>query len=137
MIKKQESCFAKIVVVALGFLLFGMGFTTFLYPQVMARYGLVIDSLHAQLTIRALIGGSEIGLGLFMILGSKVQSSIFVRLWVGLFIFSGIVVARFVSLIISNGLIPNIIYRELVAETFIVILLFSALLAQRRSNCDF
>lgn len=127
MIKKQESCFAKIVVLALGFLLLGMGFTTFVYPQVMARYGLVTDSLHARLTISALIGGSEIGLGFFMLLGRKIQASIYVRLWVGLFIFSGIVVARFVSLIISNGPIPNMIYRELIAETFIVMLLSSAL----------
>ena len=118
---------------ALACLLLGMGITTFLYPQVMARYGMVTDTLHAKLTIRALIGGSEIGLGLFMLLGRKVQATISVRLWVGLSIFSGIVAARLVSLIITNGPIPNMIYRELIAESVIILLLITALQKLRGS----
>ena len=133
MVNKQESYFAKVVVVALGCLLLGMGLITFFYPQIMSRYGLVTDTLHARLTISALIGGSEIGLGLFMILVRKVQASISVRLWVGLSILSGIVAARLVSLMITNGPIPNVIYRELVAESLIVLLLITALQKLRRS----
>jgi len=129
MVNKQESYFAKVVVVALGCLLLVMGLITFVYPQIMSRYGLVTDTLHAKLTIRALIGGSEIGLGLFMILGRKVQATISVRLWVGLSIFSGIVL---VSLIITNGPIPNMIYRELIAESLIVMLISLALFLRSR-----
>ena len=130
MVNKQESYFAKVVVVALGCLLLGMGLITFFYPQIMSRYGLVTDTLHARLTISALIGGSEIGLGLFMILVRKVQATISVRLWVGLSIFSGIVAARLVSLIITNGPIPNMIYGELIAESVIILLLITALQSQ-------
>ena len=130
MVNKQESYFAKVVVVALGCLLLGMGLITFFYPQIMSRYGLVTDTLHARLTISALIGGSEIGLGLFMILVRKVQATISVRLWVGLSIFSGIVAARLVSLIITNGSIPNMIYGELIAESVIILLLITALQSQ-------
>ena len=127
MIHNQENYFARMIVIALGCLLLFMGITTFLYPQIMGRYGLVTDTLHAKLTISALIGGSEIGLGLFMLLGQKIQASISVRLWIGLSIFSGIIAARLVSLIFANDPIPHMIYRELVAEGLIILLIITAL----------
>lgn len=134
MTAKQKNKFAKIVLMALGFLLLFMGVTTFIYPQIMTRYGLVTESLHARLTISAIIGGSEIGLGLFMLLGNKVKASISVRLWTGLSIFCGIVVARVISLSVAKGPIPDMIYRELLAESIVIILLFLALRTQRRSE---
>lgn len=133
MTAKQKNKFAKIVLMALGCLLLFMGVTTFIHPQIMTRYGLVTESLHARLTISALIGGSEIGLGLFMLLGNKVQASISIRLWMGLSIFCGIVVARVISLIFAKGPIPDMIYRELLAESIVILLLFLALRTQRRS----
>lgn len=134
MTAKQKNKFAKTVLMALGCLLLFMGVTTFIYPQIMTRYGLVTESLHARLTISAIIGGSEIGLGLFMLLGKKVHASISVRLWTGLSIFCGIVVARVISLFFAKGPIPNMIYRELLAESIVITLLFLALRTQRRSE---
>ena len=130
----QSNRFAKVVLMALGFLLLFMGITTFIYPQVMTRYGLVTETLHARLTISAIIGGSEMGLGLFMLLGNKVQASISVRLWTGISIFGGIVVARLISLSFANDPIPGMFYRELLAETVIIILLLSALWVQRKGD---
>jgi len=132
MIAEQENHFAKIVVIGLGCLLLLMGIITFIYPQIMTRYGLITDNVHARLTIRALIGGSEIGFGLYMLLGQKAGASISARLWTGLSIFIGIVAARFASLIISNGPISNMIYRELVAESLIVMLISLALFLRSR-----
>ena len=134
MTDSQSNSFAKVVLMALGFLLLFMGITTFIYPQVMTRYGLVTETLHARLTVSAIMGGSEMGLGLFMLLGNKVQASISVRLWTGISIFCGIAVARLISLLFANDPIPGMFYRELVAETAIIILLFSALWVQRKGG---
>lgn len=130
----QSNKFAKIVLMVFGWLLLFMGITTFIYPQIMTRYGLITETLHARLTVSAIIGGSEMGLGLFMLLGNKVQASISVRLWAGISIFCGIVVARLVSLLLANDPFPVMIYRELLWEAVIIILLFSALWVQRKGG---
>lgn len=130
---KQKDKFAKIVLITFGFLLLFMGITTFIYPQIMTRYGLVAETLHARLTISALIGGSEIGLGTYMLLGSKIRASISARLYTALSIFCGIAVARLTSIIFAQAQIPDMIYRELLAESLIIILLFWALVIQRQS----
>ncbi|MGB0906086.1 MAG: hypothetical protein ACPGVT_01235 [Maricaulaceae bacterium] len=116
----RSNRFAGFVTLFLGLLLIGLGLTTLVHPQIMERYGLNADSLHAIMSIRALIGGAEIGLGLLMMAGGKLGISIRSRLWTGLFLFSGIVAARLISLFLADAAIPELIYREFIAEVIIV-----------------
>lgn len=117
----------KIIMYSLGLLLCAMGMITFLYPQIMVRYGFSTDSIHAVMSIRSLIGGAEIGLGVLMLFGNKINMSVQSRLWVLLFLFLGVLIARIISIVLIGGPVPQMIWRELIAEMFIVLAVFWSL----------
>lgn len=119
----RSNRFAGYVTLFLGLLLIGLGLTTFAHPQIMERYGLNTDSLHAIMSIRALIGGAEIGLGFLMMIGRKLGISIRSRLWTALFLFSGIVTARLTSILLAEDSVPEMVIRELIAEVLIIALI--------------
>ena len=104
----------------IGLLLLGLGLATLIHPQTMQRYGLIADTLHAVMSIRALIGGAEIGLGILMLIGGKLSITLKSRLWVALFLFSGIAMIRLISILLADAAVPEIIYRELVAEVLVI-----------------
>lgn len=118
---------AKYVTYLVGILLLTLGTITLIYPQIMGRYGLTADTTHSIMSIRSLIGGSEIGMGGFIILGGKLSVSIRARLWFAMFLFGGIVLARLVSIAISGVTIPEMIMRELIAELVVIGLIFVGL----------
>lgn len=104
----------------MGVLFLGLGLTTLIYPQIMARYGLSADTTHAVMSIRSLIAGAELGLGTLMLMGGRVGISIRSRLWTALFVFVGIILARVTATLMAEETIPQMIIRELIAEIIIV-----------------
>ena len=104
----------------MGLLLLGLGLATLIHPQIMQRYGLTTDTLHAVMSIRALIGGAEIGLGVLMLIGEKLSITLKSRLWVALFLFSGIAAIRLINIFLADAAVPEIIYRELVGEILVI-----------------
>lgn len=124
---KNKNSTPKYVTYVIGVLLLTLGIATLIYPQIMERYGLNANTTHSIMTVRALIGGAEIGMGVFMLFGIKVGVSFRARLWFGLFLFCGIVAARLISILIVNTAIPEMIVRELVAELVIIGIIFTGL----------
>ena len=109
-----------LVILALGVMLLGLGSGTFFFPDLMNRYGLSTETTHAKSTIMAIIGGAEIGLGCFFLCGRFIGASSSTLLWLALFLFLGIVTARFYGIWVYSPELPNIVYRELVAELLII-----------------
>jgi len=124
---KNKNSTPKYVAYVIGILLLALGIATFIHPQIMGRYGLNANTTHSIMTIRALIGGAEMGMGVFMLFGSKIGVSFRARLWFGMFIFCGIVAARLISIFIANTAIPEMIVRELIAELVIIGIIFTGL----------
>lgn len=118
---------ARNIAYIVGTLLLALGVITLIHPQIMGRYGLIADTTHSIMSIRSLIGGSEIGIGALMIFGGKLSISIRARLWFAMFLFGGIVLARLVSIAISGATIPEMIMRELIAELVVIGLIFIGL----------
>ena len=118
---------ARNIAYIVGTLLLALGVITLIHPQIMGRYGLTADTTHSIMSIRSLIGGSEIGMGGFIILGGKLSVSIRARLWFAMFLFGGIVLSRLVSIVISGATIPEMIMRELIAELVVIGLIFVGL----------
>jgi len=118
---------ARNIAYIVGTLLLALGVITLIHPQIMGRYGLIADTTHSIMSIRSLIGGSEIGIGALMIFGGKLSISIRARLWFAMFLFGGIVLARLVSIAISGATIPEMIMRELIAELVLIGLIFVGL----------
>ena len=58
--------FSNFLFVTLGVMLIALGVTTMVYPDIMSRYGLSVVNVHGKSTIIAVIGGAEIGLGIFV-----------------------------------------------------------------------
>ena len=124
---------ARNIAYIVGTLLLALGVITLIHPQIMERYGLIADTTHSIMSIRSLIGGSEIGIGALMIFGGKLSISIRARLWFAMFLFGGIVLARLFSIAISGATIPEMIMRELIAELFLIGLIFVGLKNVARS----
>jgi len=124
---------ARNIAYIVGTLLLALGVITLIHPQIMGRYGLIADTTHSIMSIRSLIGGSEIGIGGFILLGGKLSVSIRARLWFAMFLFGGIVLARLVSIAISGATIPEMIMRELIAELVLIGLIFVGLKNVARS----
>ena len=120
MVNNNISLTARNITWMIGLLLLGLGLATLIHPQTMQRYGLIADTLHAVMSIRALIGGAEIGLGILMLIGGKLSITLKSRLWVALFLFSGIAMIRLISILLADAAVPEIIYRELVAEVLVI-----------------
>ena len=118
---------ARNIAYIVGALLLALGVITLIHPQIMERYGLIADTTHSIMSIRSLIGGSEIGIGGFILLGGKLSVSIRARLWFAMFLFGGIVLARLFSIAISGATIPEMIMRELIAELVVIGLIFIGL----------
>lgn len=65
-------------------------------------------------------GGAEVGLGFLMLIGGRLGVTVKSRLWVALFLFSGIATVRLIRIFLSDAAVPEIIYRELVAEVIVI-----------------
>ncbi len=110
------SCFGLSVVMLLGVMLVGLGISTVLHPEIMARYGLSVANAHGKSTLMSVIGGAELGLGMFLLLGQMLRIDVMVRLQVILFLFLGLLSARLVSVGVFFETLPPIFFRELLLE---------------------
>jgi len=129
----------SLVILSLGIILLGLGLSTLLFPDIMGRYGLSTETAHAKATIVALIGGAEIGLGCFLLFGRFVGVSPSMQLWSMLSLFVGIAIARIYSIWVYHPELPNIAFRELVAELLIITLITFGIrtsVRKRRTVCE-
>jgi len=131
--KRPTSRYSKSLILAFGLMLIIFGTVTIIYPEIMTRYGLIIEDVHAKSTIMAVIGGSEIGLGLFILIGQKFEVSIDARLGLLLLVFTGIFAARIFSAFLYHAELPGVFFRELFAELLITIMLIIALYREKFS----
>lgn len=119
----------------LGLTLISLGAATMIHPDIMSRYGLTAANAHAKSTIIAVIGGAEIGLGMYMLCGRIIGVSVSARLSLLLLIFAGLLVGRFLSVIRYYPDLPNVFFREVFAEILIAGLCALGLyFTQRRNN---
>lgn len=132
MIKIVTAGYSKYLVILLGVMLVGLGLVTMIYPEIMNRYGLNLEDAHAKSTVMAVIGGSEIGLGLFVLFGHKIGVSLSARIAMLLLVFMGILIARLLSVVLYYPVLPNVFFREVIAEILISVLLLIGLLTERR-----
>ena len=134
MIKIVVAQYSKYLVIMLGVMLVGFGLVTMIHPEIMNRYGLNLGDAHAKSTVMAVIGGSEIGLGFFVLFGHKIGVKISARIAMLLLIFMGILVARLLSVVLYYPELPNVFFREVIAEISISVLLLIGLLTERRQT---
>lgn len=120
-------------VLFIGIMLAGLGAATLYHPEFMSRYGLDVASSEARIATRAIIGGGELSLGAFFLLGGYLKSSTRQRLALATFLFCSIFGARLVAVFLERGneLAP-IVYRELLAEFIIAALLLVIVFLCRR-----
>lgn len=93
----SSSRFSSGLIVSFGLMLIALGMTTVIYPEIMTRYGVAASTVHAKSTIMAVIGGGEIGLGMFVLIGHKFGVTVSARLILLSSIFAGILIARLLA----------------------------------------
>jgi hypothetical protein len=119
----SSSRFSVGLVISIGLMLIALGVTTVIYPEIMTRYGIATSNVHAKSTIMALIGGAEIGLGLFVLFGQKIGVTVAARLVLLSLLFAGILIARLLAAFLFFPELPSVFFREALAELLIVGLL--------------
>jgi len=134
MIEKVCEHYSGFLVISLGLLLTLLGVTTMIHPQIMGRYGLVTADAHAKSTIMAIIGGAEIGLGLFVLFGQKLGATISARTCLLLFLFAGLLSGRFLGVILHYPELPSVFFREAVLELIIASMLSIGVYLNRRNK---
>jgi hypothetical protein len=132
MAQDSSSRLAHVVIVSFGCMLIALGTLTALHPEIMTRYGLSADNAHASSTIMAVIGGGEIGLGLFALLGKSIGVTLQARIYLLLFVFSGVLVARIMGGIRYYSELPNVFFWELLAELLLTSVVAGTLYVQKR-----
>ena len=127
--------FSNFLLVTLGVMLIALGVTTMVYPDIMSRYGLSVVNVHGKSTIIAVIGGAEIGLGIFVLFGRIIGASVLIRLSLLLCIFMGLLIGRLLGVIRYYPELPDVFFREVFAEILIAGLCALGLyFIQRRNN---
>lgn len=107
-------------------LLLGLGVWTVCDPLIFQRdYDLDLSTPLARTTIRAIIGGSEIGFAFAILLRRKLAISSMAILRIGACVFSGIVLARLVSITLEQSYAATS-WIELAAEAIVAVILWFA-----------
>lgn len=119
--------FPRLLLVGVGLLLLSFGAATLIYPRIFTvLYGVSLPSNDALAAIRAIVGGSEIGLGVVYLFRARFGIPDRPLLFLGFAIFSGIATARLYHLVIEASASGRF-FRELAAEAFIAALFLLAL----------
>ena len=120
----------RLIVLCCGLLLLGLGFWSFLDPGIFTQlYGIKVVDSTAKVALRAMIGGGEIGLGMFMLVGGSFNVSLWSRLMLATFGFGSVFIARTCAVLLDWPTITEALIREVVIEGFIFFcLLFGVLL---------
>ena len=121
------------VAITLGSILLLFGLITFASPTVMNHYEIAVASAESRIGIRAIVGGGEIGLGLFILLGNLFGVELRSRLLVAAVVFGSVATGRLAaSLIEIESVIPLSVYREIFAEFTIFACALAALQASHK-----
>ena len=108
---------AEVMVAGAGLLLLILGVWSFADPEVFTDlYGIDVAKPSATIALRAMIGGGEIGLGSFLLLGSKLGVPLQPRLWLAVFLFACVFLARAVAVILAWPEVSAGTIRELAIE---------------------
>lgn len=59
--------------IGFGVMFIALGVFTIATPSIFSHYGIRIDTPEARIAIRAIVGGGEVGIGLFLLLGGLVN----------------------------------------------------------------
>lgn len=89
--------------VLLGLLLIGLGIWTFINPEILTYYGVVLVDPEARIAIRAIIGGGEVGLGLLLTVGTSGAFTNKALNSVAATVFLSVGLARVFAILIEQG----------------------------------
>lgn len=96
------STVAEVMVAGSGLLLLILGVWSFADPEVFTDlYGIDAAKPSAAIALRSMIGGGEIGLGLFLFLGKKFGVPLHSRLWLAVSLFACVFLARAGAVILA------------------------------------
>lgn len=121
---EQESApwVAKLMVLLCGLLLLCLGAWSFFDPGIFIQlYGIGVANSTAKIALRAMIGGGEIGLGLYILVGGNFNISHWSRLTLATFVFGSVFVARACAVLLDWPNITEALIRELIIEGLIVV----------------
>jgi len=133
------STVAEVMVAGSGLLLLILGVWSFADPEIFTDlYGIDVAKPSATIALRSMIGGGEIGLGLFMCLGGRFGVSLHSRLLLAASLFACVFVARAVAVIlawpeVSTGTIRELAIEGVLAGTFATLLRLDGRNARDRS----
>lgn len=116
MVQSKPLRLASVILALIGVMLVALGATTIAHPEIMERYGVAAPDAHAKSTIIAIIGGAELGLGMFLLFGRRLGVTMPAQIYSMLFLFAGIVSVRIISVFIFLPELPPVLFRELFIE---------------------
>lgn len=116
MVQSKPLRLASVILALIGVMLVALGATTIAHPEIMERYGVAAPDAHAKSTIIAVIGGAELGLGMFLLLGRSLGVAMSAQIYSMLFLFAGIFSARITSVFVFLPELPPVFFRELFIE---------------------
>lgn len=133
--KSRESTVDKIMVLSAGLLFLVLGLWSFIDPEIFKQlYGIEAGNPSAAIALRAIIGGGEIGLGLFMLFGGMLSVPLRSRLVLAAFVFGGVCIARALAIILSSSVFTDGSIREMAIEGVIAISFSFRLFVSKRSG---
>jgi hypothetical protein len=108
---------AEVLVASAGALLLIFGIWSFADPEIFAKlYSIDTSAPSATSAMRAMVGGGEIGLGLFLLLGRKLKVSLRSRLLLATFLFVCVFIARASAIALEWSEVSSGTIRELAIE---------------------
>jgi len=111
------STVAEVVLAGSGLLLLILGVWSFADPEVFTDlYGIEVAKPSATIALRSMIGGGEIGLGLFLCLGGRFGVSLQARLLLAVSLFACVFVARAVAVILEWPEVSSAMIKEIAIE---------------------
>jgi len=121
------------ILLALGGLIFlGFGILLLVRPEVLAEIGISLESPTARADIRAIYGGLEIGVGLFLCVCALHESRVYFGLIGTAWITGFMAIGRLVGILLEGGDVDHLMWIFLGLESAWAIL--TLWLARRRGN---
>ncbi|MEL7196780.1 MAG: hypothetical protein AAGL10_00555 [Pseudomonadota bacterium] len=131
------STVAEVMVAGSGLLLLILGVWSFADPEVFTElYGIDVAKPSAKIALRSMIGGGEIGLGLFMCLGGRFGVPLHSRLWLAASLFACVFLARAGAIALEWPEVSFALIRELAIEGALAGIFTTLLRQNRRSAFD-
>ncbi|MEE4212674.1 MAG: hypothetical protein V2I43_25800 [Parvularcula sp.] len=131
------STVAEVTVAGSGLLLLILGVWSFADPEVFTDlYGINVAKPSATIALRSMIGGGEIGLGLFLIVGRKFGVALQPRLLLAVSLFACVFFARAVAVMMEWPEVSTAMLRELAIEGALAAAFLALHLQINRSTRD-